>query len=651
MVGFAGLWPQWYGIFCNIAWLTNRRNCLTDIPGDEIFDSASYSSFTHFCTDPCSLLFPLHLTLSKICFLLGGDPIAKASSLSQILTAKAVAEDFGVEQCAKNGISLWSKADVTHPERDAHRIMKKQKTKLEIPLGTIECDGHRVPWISPESWLRYLVDKGLWPRLAGCERFDYAGARENWANFWMEYRKINPDFELFHVEGVDFSRTAACLIHGDEGRTLKKGGMLVTSLQSALGRGFDEKRIRANGRNNGQPRKLQVNFAGHSFTTRFVVSTIPKTAYEAEPEVFNDAVDHVARSCNRLFQNGYLDRARNEVFRICILGVKGDAPYLSKVAHFYRSYNTFAKRGEEKGAPKGCCPYCLAGTSLCAAEEIATSTPKWLPTVAVKLPWTRQPAIIKHLMHDRGDPASFFKSDIWHVFHLGFGRSWICSVIQLLLPYLPCSNLEDKWDYLTDHYLQWCRANHKQSHISRISPYLMSYGDATGAMGNWHKGALTTNFAQWLVELLGSEGRDPDGLLLKCREVTFRVNSLFSTLYKAGAFLEQSECAHVAEQGLRFLAVYAELALRMYRANRQFLFPLYPKLHIWHHLILTVKQSGERNGSALNPCVYACQTDEDLIGKASRLSRRVNIRRVASRTLERYLVAAHSAFTKEGWLS
>ena len=577
--------------------------------------------------------------------------MAKASSLSQILTAKAVAEDFGVEQCAKNGISLWSKADVTHPERDAHRIMKKQKTKLDVPLGTIQCDGHSVPWISPESWLRYLVNKGLWPRLAGCDRFDYAGAQENWANFWKEYRKINPGFELFHMEGVDFSRTAACLIHGDEGRTLKKGGMLVTSLQSAIGRGFDQKRVRANDRNNGQARKLQVNFAGHSFTTRFVVSTIPKTAYEAQPEVFNDAIDHVARSCNRLFQNGFLDRARNEVFRICILGVKGDAPYLSKVAHFYRSYNTFAKRGDERGPPKGCCPYCLAGTSLCAAEEIATATPKWLPTVAVKLPWTREPAIIKHLMHDRGDPASFFKSDIWHVFHLGFGRSWISSVIQLLLPFLPCSNLDEKWDYLTDHYMQWCRANNKQSHVSRISAYLMSYGDATGAMGNWHKGALTTNLSQWLVDLLGSEGRDPDGLLVKCREATFRVNSLFSTLYKAGAFLGESECAHVAEQGLRFLAVYAELALRMYRANRQFLFPLYPKLHIWHHLILTVKQSGERNQSAINPAMYACQIDEDLIGKASRLSRRVNIRKVASRTLERYLAAAYAAFSKEGWLS
>ncbi|CAL1152385.1 unnamed protein product, partial [Cladocopium goreaui] len=220
------------------------------------------------------------------------EPGSQASSISQILTAQAVAADFGKE----------------------------------------------VPWISAESWLKYLIDKGLWPRLAGCESFDYAGSRENWTTFWEKYEKINPGFELFQMEGIDLSRTAAYFIHDDEGRTLKKGGMLVTSLQSALGRGYDQKRIRVRGPND---RQLQVNFAGHSFTTRFVVSTIPKIAYESQPEVFHAAIEHVAKSCSRLLQSGYVDKARNgELFRIVILGVKGDAPYLSKVAHFYRSYNT-----------------------------------------------------------------------------------------------------------------------------------------------------------------------------------------------------------------------------------------------------------------------------------------------------------------------
>ena len=572
--------------------------------------------------------------------------IAEASCLSQIRTAKAVVQDFGEEEAARKGVLKWARASEIHPERDSHQVIKKQKSVLDIPVKTIQCDGIPLPWISPESWLVYLVDNGLWPLLAGCERHDYAGADHNWSRFWEAYKKIDPSFDLFHMEGIDYSKTAAMLIHGDEGRTLKKNGIMITSLQSCLGRGYDEKRVRK------EHDKLQVNFAGHSFTSRYILSTIPKTAYETHPEAFHKAIDHVARSCSKLLEHGYVDKARgNELYRVVILGVKGDAPYLQKVAHFYRSYNTTAKRGDERGPPKGCCPYCLAGTNACAAEEIGTDNPRWLRSVAVKLPWVRTPALIQHLVHDRSDPAAFFKSDIWHIYHLGFGRSWVCSVIQVLLPYLPLPNLDEKWAYLSDHYINWCRSKRRQSHVTRITPYLMSYGDATGTLGNWSKGALTTNFSAWLVDLLSSGPRDPDGLLMKCCAATRRVNSMFSALYRAGAFLGEEECAFVAEQGQQFLVCYADMALRMYRQDRQWLFPLYPKLHVFHHLVLQVQRSGLAVKSAINPTMWGCQMDEDEVGRASRLSRRVNIRKVSLRTLERYLVAAHTAFVRGGLLS
>jgi hypothetical protein len=125
--------------------------------------------------------------------------------------------------------------------------------------------------------------------------------------FWRQYRKIHPTFQLFDMADnnpeIDLSRTAAFLIHGDEGRTLKRNGLLVTSLQSALGKGYDEKRVAKHG---GAP-VLQVNFAGHSFTTRHVVSCIPKTCYETQPEVFHSALDHVAKSCSKILLEGYKD--------------------------------------------------------------------------------------------------------------------------------------------------------------------------------------------------------------------------------------------------------------------------------------------------------------------------------------------------------
>ena len=124
------------------------------------------------------------------------------------------------------------------------------------------------------------------------------GARRNWSDFWTEYKKVNPGFELFSMPNVDLSRTAAWLVHGDEGRTLKKNGIMITSLQSALGRGYDEKRVA------GPPGKLRVNFAGHSFTTRYIVSATPKTVYESTPEVFHSSIEHVAKSLSKCLHEG-----------------------------------------------------------------------------------------------------------------------------------------------------------------------------------------------------------------------------------------------------------------------------------------------------------------------------------------------------------
>lgn len=163
-------------------------------------------------------------------------------------------------------------------------------------MGVMSCDGTDAPWISPTTWLSFLVENRLWPWLAGCAVHDYVGAGRNWQTFWDNYRQLYPSFELFALDGVDYSRCAAFFIHGDEGRTLKRGGILVTSLQSALGRGFDEKRIKLD--DSAEP--LRVNFAGHFFTTRLLVSAIPTQLMMFNQNFFMMqliALQSLARNC------------------------------------------------------------------------------------------------------------------------------------------------------------------------------------------------------------------------------------------------------------------------------------------------------------------------------------------------------------------
>ena len=97
--------------------------------------------------------------------------------------------------------------------------------------------------------------------------------------------------------------------------------------------------------------------------------------------------------------------------------------------------------------------------------------------------------------------------------------------------------------------------------------------------------------------------------------------SMFSVPYKAGAFLTEEECSFISTR------CYASLAEVMFRATKHWCFPLYPKLHIFHHIMLGVKFKGESAHTCCNPMMFGTQMDEDVVGETSSLSRRVNIRK------------------------
>lgn len=569
------------------------------------------------------------------------EPHAEASCRSQIVTAQAVELDMGKETATVKGVSRWAKCSLQNSERDVSSTIKKQGTVLPVDVGALELRGQIIPWIDPRTWLEFLVTRGLWPHLAGCTRYQEDLAENRWRKFWANYRVLNPGFSLFEDESINWSRTAAMILHGDEGRALKHSALMCTAFQSALGRGYGEKRAC-----NREDHSLRVNFQGHTFTNRFILSVMPKTCYESDPETFHEIMGCVAESLSSLVHQGVTDPTTGKLRHVVCIGCKGDAPYLAKVGRFYRSFNTQIKRGAERGPPKGVCHQCLAGTSGVPAEDICSMRPGWLQTMGVKLPWTRTPFLVQHLHHDPADPSTFFQNDLWHVFHLGVGKSFCASTIQLCLEVVPGRNLDEKWSFLTESYLGWCRGAKRQAHVNKVSDYLMSYGDKTGAVGQWSKGALTANLMLWMGVLLAQLPADGAGRLRRCLGAVKGVNTFFSFLFRSQVFLTQAESLYLAGLGFRFLKTYGELAMEMYRAGRPWLYPLYPKLHIYHHALVKLKVDAEEKSKAINPLVWSCQMDEDIVGRASRLSRRVSIRTVMKRTFERYLVQAYEAFQK-----
>lgn len=546
----------------------------------------------------------------------------------------------------KSGILDWAKIKDHTSERDTSRVIKKQGTKLGVPITEINVRTKVMPWIDPRAWFEYIIRFGLLHYFAGlrvCEKLRF---RARLLEFWENMKRIQPHFSLFCDDDdggntCDFSRLVPLYIHGDEGRTLKKGGLMIVSVQPVIGGGFAEKRLK-------RPKdfdRMQVNFKGHSFSTRLISLVIPKTLYESDQSFFQEAMDKFTDSMKGLLENGVVDSSTGETFRFCIIGVKGDMPFLQKVGGLKRSWNTTVKRGTARTPAKGICFLCLAGTAGFPCEDVS-ARPDWVRTIGIKDPWDRTPSILATLPHDLKNPAEHFKVDVWHCVHLGLGKSFVSSVVQLTLPFVPATNNDERFQWLTGHYKSFCKRTKRQPHVTKITPYLVSFGDKTGAVGCWHKGALTTVLLAWIVALLYD--LHVDDFLKSCRLAAERLNALFGFLYEAPLFLEKNEAEWASMHGTQFLQEYAHFALSQYQLRKPHLFPLYPKMHYIDHIFKRLRWEADDCDKAFNCLSTSCQMDEDAVGKSSRISRRVNIRLVQRRTLERYLLNCYAVWTKFG---
>ena len=93
-----------------------------------------------------------------------------------------------------------------------------------------------------------------------------------------------------------------------------------------------------------------------------------------------------------------------------------------------------------------------------------------------------------------------------------------------------------------------------------------------------------------------------------------------------------------------FLQSYTHLAEEMFRKGRWHLYPLFPKIHAVHHIWLQIYEDAQIHDYSINPLTASCQQDEDVVGRVSRTSRRVNVRKVCLRTLQRHLMACYKVW-------
>ena len=574
---------------------------------------------------------------------------AEATCVSQIKTARAVAADM--KSATPASVRRWARCNLATSERDVHRVVKSQKLSLHVPITNITVQGVRLPFIRSVDWLHFLVTEvNQWHRLAGLEQPSDENCCSVWKGFWKEYQHLHPEHEIFQRLSEDeLSRTAACYFHLDEGRTLKRAGLMVMSFHSALGFGFlkqPKKRSR-----DGRPIRFKVNYTGATLTNRCLLSVIPKKYYEKAQRVLDDAFDLIGKDFASLVERGNPDR-EGHVHRICILGVKADWPAQVRCAGLLRSYNHGPKRQTSQNGNSGICHMCEAGLPGIPFEQIGCEQPVWSYSLGASLPWTTTPAIMRNLPHCPDFPAGFFCLDPWHVIHMGVAKSFISSAMVLALDLFPGRGVNTQLEQMTDSYRSWCKENKHAPFISKITKDTLTWKKrADEPAGSWNKGNLTSLFCRWFEAWCWrNQDRIPDGSLLHLagQAVGF-LNRFLELLYKSDVFIEKRRGMFIARQGLGFLNLYRVLARQAFESARQ-LFPLLPKTHSMDHVVHFMLAQCKMRGACYNPMVVGNQQEEDFIGRPSRLSRRVSPRLPATRTFQRYLIAARAACVKAGMM-
>lgn len=555
-----------------------------------------------------------------------------ASCAAAIRTARNFVADV-VETAASRSAGLVGLAqrNEKNSERDSQRLMVNQ-FGLSLPI--------------PKN---YLLAGNHWHIVTGLVRPDWKREEAILEKFWNQYRVQQPNHPIFEKERLGQLRLSHCaplLLHGDEGRGRKRTAFLVCSFYSILGRGV---------LNRQKPRKapylkMLPNFHGHTYTSRFLLAALPKHMYSgAASHVFDSLMELATDEVDFMFNVGLQHPERGNV-RACLLNITGDWPWLAKSGNISRSFLNVQKH-KETAACKGVCHLCKGGQPGYPYEQLGTRTPVWLGSLFSDDPFKTPPPFLR-LPHVPGQGPALWFFDVFHTWHLGCAKHLLGSVLVLLAEREPQSNIDLRFEALSQKYLSWCKQRKKRPFVSKIAKEFVNYPTTRSyPTGSWHKGDLSTTLMDFVEELFLAEGwsDNDDPMLRMAGEAVVQANSFLRSLYMADVWMQPPAARAAAEHGLRFLRRYGALAKLAFDSGRT-LWVVQPKLHAHHHISLYLPLGSER-GPVLNPMCFSTQASEDFIGRPSRLSRRVTAARLCSdRVIDRYLRSCFHEWVKAGYI-
>ena len=576
---------------------------------------------------------------------------AEAPCVSAVRAARAVIEE--VPAAASSSISLMAACSESQSERDTHRMTRN--IGLTLPLKFIQAAVGKalVPVILLSEWLRFLMGNNLWFSLSGLSEPDEARSATQWQSFWDNYRKIHPGHPIFQraAKGeIDLSRCAALLLHGDEGRTKKKHGILIVSVHSILGFGSH-----VSNRPGPEPyNKQKLNFVGPTWASRWILGALPKTFYDSDrhgDQHFQQYLSAFVPDIMSMYQEGFLNPFTGRQHYCVILQVMGDWPWLHKCFSLNRSFAHVAKQQTSRKPSTGICHACLADRPNLPWEDFQSRHPAWRNTVDTESPFTGTPSFCR-LPHDRQRPSTFLGQDIFHGWHLGAAKQFLASTLVLLSETYPGRSVPTRFENMAADFFSWCQEAKENPYIRKLTRETVGWpSTAEFPQASWSKGSTSTVVLKWIL-VACRQRRDliePGSLLELGYAASHEIYNFISKSFREDVWMTRERGIEISSHGFAFLSLQAQAATMAHRAGRA-LYMYMPNLHRIHHLVYSLYDNAQISDVCLNIMVWNCQSEEDFIGRPSRVSRRVSPQQVIRRTLERALEAAFSKFVERGYL-
>lgn len=288
----------------------------------------------------------------------------------------------------------------------------ESRLHLNIPVATFDLGlKQEHPALLFSSYVKTLGDLG---------KLDVLHANADLGRFWERVQPLWSGHPLYSLPREEWDYVIPIYLFADEGRGLRHSAVMVLGCEPLLGNGCDAEDTYT------ATEPFKMNFTGNTYRTRQLFSVLHRTKYLKDEAALHRLVAHWSDDLRKCFDGVQVS---GTLWRIAVMGMKGDWPALDKLGRLNRHF-----RREAYPHGHGICHLCMANTSGCPQwHQHRFDSAPWVATIATaRRPWIpgKESSLTAVIPMDRNLKPRFFLPDLFHTVHKGVHADLTASAIE-----------------------------------------------------------------------------------------------------------------------------------------------------------------------------------------------------------------------------